>query len=490
MTDGARELAAELGRLPLALAQAAAVIARQRLDYTTYLDRLRTLPVNEYLARVEADPYPRGAAAAVFLSIESAGARDRSRPSGGVLDLIAVLSATGVDRELLYKAGQMGALGQAMAAADVPAVVDAALAQLADASLLTFSMEGSSVRAHSLVTRVVRELRAREGALATIGMAVTKLLFAMSDSLAPIWRNSEAARNLIEQARALYEHLMPWLTEADAKLVAHLLLLRTRAASFLNELGDSPTQGIEFMQPLLADYERILGADHPDTLRTRSDLAVAYQAAGRFNEAIALGERVLADEERILGAEAPAVLTARNNLAHAYQAAERADEAIPLYEGALTDRERLLGADHLDTLVTRNNLAHAYQAVGRADEAIPLYERTLAARKRILGESHPDTLLSQTNLAASYQTVGRVGEAIPIFERTLADLESMARRDHPDALALRNNLAHAYQAVERLDEAIAMYEQILADCERVLGADHPNTQVVRDNLGSAQRRTK
>ena len=38
-------MAAELGYLPLALAQAAAVIARQHLGYETYLDRLRALPV-------------------------------------------------------------------------------------------------------------------------------------------------------------------------------------------------------------------------------------------------------------------------------------------------------------------------------------------------------------------------------------------------------------------------------------------------------------
>ena len=41
---GALALAEELGWLPLALAQAAAVIASQYLPYATYLDRLRRLP--------------------------------------------------------------------------------------------------------------------------------------------------------------------------------------------------------------------------------------------------------------------------------------------------------------------------------------------------------------------------------------------------------------------------------------------------------------
>jgi len=48
-TAGARLLAVELGRLPLALAQAAAVIAAQHLDYSTYLHRLRDKPVEELL---------------------------------------------------------------------------------------------------------------------------------------------------------------------------------------------------------------------------------------------------------------------------------------------------------------------------------------------------------------------------------------------------------------------------------------------------------
>ena len=48
--EGPGLLAAELGVLPLALAQAAAVIAAQHLDYRTYLDRLRRLPVDELLA--------------------------------------------------------------------------------------------------------------------------------------------------------------------------------------------------------------------------------------------------------------------------------------------------------------------------------------------------------------------------------------------------------------------------------------------------------
>ena len=68
--QGARAVAAELGYLPLALAQAAAVIADQHLGYGTYLDRLRDMPVGELLRPVKTGRYPRGVAAAVLLSFE------------------------------------------------------------------------------------------------------------------------------------------------------------------------------------------------------------------------------------------------------------------------------------------------------------------------------------------------------------------------------------------------------------------------------------
>ncbi len=77
--------------------------------------------------------------------------------------------------------------------------------------------------------------------------------------------------------------------------------------------------------------ERLLGPDHPDTLTSRSILAVAYLEVGRLNEAIALHEQTLADVERLLGPDHPDTLTRRSNLALAYQAVGRQDEAAALY---------------------------------------------------------------------------------------------------------------------------------------------------------------
>ncbi|WP_159020971.1 tetratricopeptide repeat protein, partial [Streptomyces sp. HNS054] len=44
--------------------------------------------------------------------------------------------------------------------------------------------------------------------------------------------------------------------------------------------------------------------------------AVSYGDAGRVQDALNLSERVLADYERLLGPDHPDTLTARNHLAH------------------------------------------------------------------------------------------------------------------------------------------------------------------------------
>ena len=160
---GAKALAGALGHLPLALAQAAAVIRAQRLTYPVYLDRLRSYPAKEYLRPAKGDQYPRGVAEAIMVSIDAVTAADPAGLCRDLLDMVSLLSPEGVKRNLLHAAGLTGG----------EAAIDEALSQLAGASLLTFTggdeSEEPTVTAHRLVTRVVRELAVYEGTLSFVG---------------------------------------------------------------------------------------------------------------------------------------------------------------------------------------------------------------------------------------------------------------------------------------------------------------------------------
>jgi tetratricopeptide (TPR) repeat protein len=410
--DGAQAVAVELGYLPLALAQAAAVIADQHLGYGTYLDRLRAMPVDELLRPVEAGQYPRGVAAAVLLSLDGVRAGYDTRICTAVMELLAVLSPAGVRRALVHEAGRQGVLKRGWRRRKLPAdVVDRALARLAGASLLTFSVDDSSVSAHRLVTRVIRDQLAGGNSLMTVCAAAAQLLDGLAESLSRAWHEDRgAARDLVEQIMALYDSSAD--CPVDTARVRRMIGLRAWAVWFLGELGDSAEQCILVAEPLLADEERVLGADHPQTLRTRNNLALAYQAAGRTAEAITLLEQTTADRVRVLGADHPDTLATRGNLAGAYQDAGRTAEAITLHEQTLADQERVLGADHPDTLAARNNLATAYRVAGRTAEAITLHEQTLADQERVLGADHPDTMATRNNLTIAYHAAGRTAEAI------------------------------------------------------------------------------
>jgi hypothetical protein len=153
LTDqaGAKAVGAELGWLPLALAQAAAVITTQHLDYPTYLDRLTRLPVTGLLARTPAGQYPHKVDAAILLSLNAATTADDTGSCAGIMNLLGVLSPAGVPRALLHAAGQRGTLKTGARLS--PAETDQALGHLASASLLTFSIDGTAVTAHRPVVR-------------------------------------------------------------------------------------------------------------------------------------------------------------------------------------------------------------------------------------------------------------------------------------------------------------------------------------------------
>ena len=484
---GAQEVAAELGRLPLALAQAAAVIADQHLSYGTYLERLRRLPVAELLAAEEAGQYSRGVAAAVLLSLDSVRAGEDGGACAAVMNLLAVLSAAGVRRSLIHAAAGASLPGRdEPVPALAPETADRVLARLGGVSLLTFSLDGSMVTAHRLVMRVIRENLAASNSLTAICEAAADVLDGLAGSLAESWLEERAAvRDLVEQIIALYETSAR--CPADSDLDHRIIRLRAWAVPFLNRLGDSTAQAIVIGEQLLADQEQTLDADHPDTQSARTNLGIAYTAAGRTADAITLDEQVLAARERVLGPDHPLTLRSRANLASDYQAAGRFDEAITLHEQVLAAFERVQGPDHPDTLTVSGNLASAYQAAGRLDEAITLHEQVLAARERVLGSDHPSTLRTRGNLANAYAAAGRLDEAITLLGQVLAAFERVQGPDHPDTLTVSSNLASAYQVAGRLDEAITLHEQVLAARQRALGPDHPSTLRTRGNLANAYR---
>ncbi|KZP03768.1 TPR-like protein [Athelia psychrophila] len=225
----------------------------------------------------------------------------------------------------------------------------------------------------------------------------------------------------------------------------------------------------------LGVQERLLGADHPETLATVHSLAILYEQQGRYDEAEVLYHRALGGQERQLGANHPATLATVHNLALLYEQQGRYDEAEVSYHRALRGQERQLGAHHPATLVTVYGLALLYEQQGRYDEAEPLYHRALGGQERQLGADHPATLLTVHGLAVLYEQQGRCDEAEPLYHRALGCHARQLSADQPATLVTVHGLALLYEQQGRYDEAEPLYHRALGGQERQLGADHPAT---------------
>ncbi|HWE37864.1 MAG TPA: tetratricopeptide repeat protein [Isosphaeraceae bacterium] len=246
-----------------------------------------------------------------------------------------------------------------------------------------------------------------------------------------------------------------------------------------------PDRALKVFEKASEVQAKILGADHPDTLISRSFLGIALRAVGRTGEAIKLHEAVLARRTATLGADHPDTLISRNNLAQDYFTAGRTAEAIALYEAALKLFESKLGANHFQTLSCRNNLALAYMDAGRVAEAITLFEPTLKLLEAARGVDHPETLKSRMNLAQAYDRVDRTAEAIALDEATVKLLESKLGPDHLQTLVARHNLASMYSRAGRTAKAITLFEPTLKLFESKLDPEHPHILTARCNLAAA-----
>ena len=365
--DGALAVAVQLGYLPLALDQAAGMIAKQRIGYAAYLAKLRALSAEDHLVREdeeEEEPSPPGVAEAVLLAMEAASLADRLGVSIAVMELVAMLSPAIVHRDLLHSAGQAGTLlggGRRVGAS----MVDQALERLNERSLLGFSLDGQAVSVHRLAARVIRAGLAQQGRLGPVCRAAAS---AVEGSVAALAKHPDhaAVMEMLGQVAALAENAGTAADDSGEQLPTMLTRLRSLALNHLVELGDTMPHAIAIGEPLTADLDRLLGPDDPDTIRARNDLARAYRETGRVADAVPLVEQILAARERLFGADDPRTLASRNNLASAYRATGRAAEAIGLFEKNLAACERLFGADNPKTLASRRNLDLARQESAHA----------------------------------------------------------------------------------------------------------------------------
>ncbi|MEU8326264.1 tetratricopeptide repeat protein [Nonomuraea sp. NPDC048881] len=529
-------LAADLGFLPLALAQAAAYAANAAIGCAEYRRRLATrllvhaVPGEGHLP----DGHRRIVAATWELSIEEAG---RAAPAGlarPLLCLTSVLDAAGIPQAALTSPPALAYLtshlpdppprgdGGMDAATVDAATVDEVLRVLHRHSLLDHDRTAAhrEIRVHRLVQRATRENLVARPELGPRLFA--EVAAAAADALLRVWPPVErdglgeilranttalqqaagtvlcdpgaGAHPLLFQAAASLGHAGRVTAAVAASAGLHAtclrdlgpdhpdtLAIRGNLAGWRGRAGDAAGAAAAFAE-LLTDMERVLGPDHPDTLATRANLAGSRGQAGDVAGAAAAFAELLTDMERVLGPDHPATLATRHNVASARREAGDVAGAAAAFEELLADRSRVLGPGHPDTLATRSHVASLRGDVGDMAGAAAAFAELLTDMERVLGPDHPETLATRANLAGRRGQAGDAAGAAAAFAELLTDMERVLGPDHPATLAARAHLASFTGEAGDAAEAYAALEELLADRLQVLGPDHPSTLTTRRNL--------
>jgi non-specific serine/threonine protein kinase/serine/threonine-protein kinase len=231
-----------------------------------------------------------------------------------------------------------------------------------------------------------------------------------------------------------------------------------------------------------------LGRRHLETLDSRHGLAVVYWSQRKFEAADALFEEVVRARTEQLGADHRDTLTAKNNRAVLYRSQRKYDKAEPLFAELVASRVARLGPDHPDTLNAKNNLATVYRDQGKYDRAEPLLDEVIRARTLKLGPDHPATLRSQSSLAVLYRERKEYDRAEALFRTTLEGRTKKLGPDHPDTLRSLANIALVNRDRGRLAAAEPLFRSAAEGSRRALGLSHPDTQQrIRDLIACLEQ---
>jgi tetratricopeptide (TPR) repeat protein len=505
----AAEIADALGCLPLALVQAASVIA-DGMRAADYLDLLRQHAPKLF---AEGRTPDRTMTVATTWRVSVDRLARRSSAALALFRLSAFLAADAVP------------LARLPATALMPPELTAALADpielsKATAALSEFSLAETSdglLSIHRLVQAVTRaELGGEASQWVGIALAGISAAFSEQEQDPAEWPGCE---ELLAHALACAGHAVELGTDTIAALrlldrVGRYLLARGR----LDPAGAVLQQAFAAAGPLGHDdpvylscrntygrllYERgdhraartvqeevyqartrVLGPEHPDTLRAGRDLVQTLYMQGHRRQAAQLHDRLVEAFTAALGPDDLETITARAYLATLLRDAGQYARARAIQEDVIEARVRKLGENHPDTLLARGNLAATLYTQGELEQARAIEEHVVAARTDIFGANDRRTLGSRSSLAATLYAQGELKQARAIREQVLEALTQLLGEDNRQTIGAKGDLAATLRGLGELKQARKLGEQALEAATRVLGGDDLRTRNTKANLAA------
>jgi tetratricopeptide (TPR) repeat protein len=471
-SQAAAELAEALGRLPLALEQAAGYVEARSSTLSTFLALFRAHE-SELLARGGAADYPVPLAAAWEVSFEAL--EQDAAAAASLLEVLAFLAPEDIPARLLVTG--RNALSQPVADALDPLSFEDELAPALVRSSLV-ARRDDALAVHPLVQAVTRgrlteELRSARAAEAAALLAAA---FDFDRERPEGW---PWCARLLPHALAAARHAES--AGASHELLAGLLL---QTARYLSIRGELP-QARELLTRALESAEHAFGPGSPAVGSVLSDLGSVLTDLGEYDQARASHERALAIAEASFGANDANVATTLSNLGLALLGAGELPRARSAFERALRINGPL-GPDHPDVARDVNNLGLVLRGMGDLQGARQAYQAALASAERSPAGAHPDLVTGYRNLGHVLVDLGDLDGARATFERALHLAETIfGADDRQVSLALRD-LGAALRELGDLRAAAAAFERAASIDETALGPAHLDVGADLNGLGLAR----
>jgi tetratricopeptide (TPR) repeat protein len=515
--QAAEALGEELGRLPLALEQAAAYASRQRLPLAGYLAVFRERRA-ELLARGQPLAYQGTVDAAYTLALDQLRQAEPAAvqllqlcallapdeiPVGWLLDKPDLLQGPLADaaRDPLRRSEVTGALYQAaLLTPDVDdtarlhrLVQTVALHHLPDqdreelvghvVELLAalFPKQAGEPVAWPVFARLLPHAyalveRAQQQQLASPAMAT--VLHRMGAYVLQRGLGVTHARDLNEQALTMRQRLYAGDHQDIADSLNNLAVIRHGEADFVGA-GD-------LMEQALAMFQRLHEGDHQDIALGLTNLAEPLRELGDFARARDLNEQALAMLQRLYAGD-PDIALVLGNLAESLYGLGDFARARDLFEQALAMRRRLYAGDHPEIASGLHGVAIVVRALGEYTRARELDEEALAMYRRLYAGDQPDIARSLNNLAEDLYELEEYTRAQELDEQALVMYRRLYAGDHPDIARSLNNLAEDLRGLGDYARAHQLHEQALAMYQRVYAHDHPRIATTLNNLAEDLR---
>jgi len=221
----------------------------------------------------------------------------------------------------------------------------------------------------------------------------------------------------------------------------------------------------------------------------RQTIGDTYRSLGEFDPAIAQLERAVEVARLGLAELDPLRLRATSDLAIAYDQAGRFGDAEPLYLEGLDLRKRAFGPDDRQTLAETINLGSLYAGMGRVADAERLMTGALERMRRAFGDEDGDTIVAKQHLGNLYVSVGRAEDARPLIEEAYASNVELRGVEHPYTIAAMGGLANVLVALGEMEEAERLRREGLELSTKVQGPDHYMTAQFLGAVASLLRET-